>query len=201
MNIISNTCIGSFITRDFLKTPYNNPFCWNIIDSNSICSLIENYDKINFNNYELLKGYNLPNYMEKYWNMYIKIDNKINVYYIHYRFNPLDTKPRKAACGLATDVFYNKIWEYIVEKYETRIKRMKEQNEKPIFVLGSSWPAHSLSYKMINKISKIKTNYKIIMASTVDIDFDLPINCYYYKHEVYKNNKELSKQIYEKYIK
>lgn len=82
MNIISNSCLGSYITRDYLKTKYNNPFCWSVIDDNSICTLINDYYNINFKNYELTKDNN--------WNFYLTIDNKIKVWYVHYKFSEKD---------------------------------------------------------------------------------------------------------------
>lgn len=186
MNIISNSCLGSYITRDYLKTKYNNPFCWSVIDDNSICTLINDYYNINFKNYELTKDNN--------WNFYLTIDNKIKVWYVHYKFSEKDTMIRKND----VDVFYNKIWEYIIDCYNKRIIRMIET---PVFVLGSSWGGGALSKELIKKITEIKTNFKIIMTSNVDIDFKMPDNCFYYKHNLFQDNVTLSKQIYEKYIK
>lgn len=186
MNIISNSCLGSYISRDCLKSPYNNPFCWSVIDDNSICNLIKNYQKIDFNKYELTK--------DKNWNFYITIDKQVKVWYVHYRFSKTDNTIRKDD----VDVFYNKIWEYIIDCYEKRIKRM---TETPIFVLGSSWGGGALTKNSIKSISQIQTNYKIIMTSNVDIDFKLPNNCKYFKHNLFQDNVTLSNQIYENYIK
>lgn len=198
MNIISNSCLGAFIQKDFLKQPYSNPFCWNVIEDNSIINLISMYDTINFKKYELLRGNNLPYYTDKDCNFYLNIDNKVKVYYVHYRFSKNDTKPRKANYGNATDILYNKIWKYIIDCYEKRLQRMKDE---PIFVLGSSWSGGALKYDTIKRISNIRTNYKIIMTSNIDIDFKLPSNCYYYKHNVFRNNLKLSKEVFEKYFK
>ena len=142
MNIISNSCLGSYITRDYLNEPYSNPFCWSVIDDVSIINLIKNYKNINFNKYELTK--------DKNWNFYITIDKLVKVWYVHYRFSKNDNKIRKND----VDVFYNRIWEYIIKCYETRLKRMKEE---PIFVLGSSWGGGALSKDEIYKINNIKT--------------------------------------------
>lgn len=55
MNIITNNCLGGFIYRDILKTEYQNPFIWTYIKTNEFIFLCENYNKINFHNYELSK--------------------------------------------------------------------------------------------------------------------------------------------------
>jgi len=60
-----------------MLTEFSNPFCWNIIEYESMYNLIKYYDSINFFNYTLefdniLKTYN------------VIIDNKVKVKYIHY---------------------------------------------------------------------------------------------------------------------
>ena len=186
MNLIGNSCLSSFITKEHIKEGYSNPFCWNVIDVNSFCYLIENFDKINFWNYELVK--------DKNWNFSIIIDNRVKVNFVHYKFS----KDISKITVKGLDVFYNKIWTYIVEKYENRLKRMLEKKEVPIFIIGSSYDKTfgAVDDDDIKKIAKIKTNYKIIVTSDKDIDFQLPNNVIYYKHAVIKNNKLLSKQLF-----
>lgn len=186
MNLIGNSCLSSFITKEHIKEGYSNPFCWSVIDINSFCYLIENFDKINFWNYELVKDEN--------WNFYIIIDEKIKVKFIHYKFS----KQHSTILRKGLDVFYNKIWTYIVEKYETRLKRMLEKKEEPIFIIGSSYDKSfgAVDENDIKKLSKLKTNYKIIITSDKDINFQLPNNIVYYKHTVNKNNKYLSEKLF-----
>ena len=186
MNLIGNTCLSSFIIRDYIKIPYNNPFCWNVIDIDSFCYLIENYNKINFKDYELIKDSN--------WNFSLIIDKKIKTQYVHYKFSIEDKIIRKNNL----DVYYNKIWLYIIEKYEKRLKIMLEQQEEPIFIIGSSYDKSfgSVDLNDIKKIINIKTKYKIIITSNIDLNFDLPSNIIYYKHSIIKNNCMLSKLLY-----
>ena len=35
------------------------------------------------------------------------------------------------------DICYNKIWEYIINRYEERIERMNNENTKPIFCIAN----------------------------------------------------------------
>lgn len=187
MNIISNSCLGAFLYKEVLRIPYSNPFCWNVIDDESLVYLIQNYDKIDFENFELVK--------DEHKNFYIVIDNHVKVWFIHYRYSEKDTSIRIEG----EDVFYSKIWEYIVECYEKRLERMRIANENPTFVLGTSWDFGKVTYSLAEKISKIETDYKIIMTGNFDLDFELPKNCLYIKHSCHRDNKKLAEYI-RKYI-
>lgn len=123
MNLISQNCLTGDLNRYYFHNEYQNPFVWTVISFNDMYKLINEWDNINFLNYTLVK--------DKNWNFSIVIDNKIKIQYVHYKFSPQDNKPRK----VGVDIYYNKIWEYIVEKYEKRIKRMLEKNQKPIFCI------------------------------------------------------------------
>lgn len=185
MNIISNTCLGAYIQRDILHQQYNNPFCWNIIDAKSMLYLIENYDSINFMNYELVK--------DAKWNFTLIIDKHIYVKYVHYLFSPMDDSPRIHNA----DVYYNKIWEYIIHKYEERLIRMKENNLKPIFVIGTSWPGNFYTAKEIEMIANANTNYKIIISNN-NLHANIKRNnVSYYDNNIKLDNLRLSKEIYE----
>ena len=45
MNIIANSCVGSDIITKILNERFENPFCWCVIDFNSMCTLIKDYEK------------------------------------------------------------------------------------------------------------------------------------------------------------
>lgn len=113
MNIIGNNCIGGFIYRDLLKTKYENPFIWSRLLSPHFENLLLNWDNINFQNIDLKCYSKLDDWR-------IIIDNKIEVEYRHMKFDKNYNTP------VIQDVFvyYNKIWEYIIEKYNTRLIRM-----------------------------------------------------------------------------
>ena len=118
MNIISHNCVGGRIyNKKNLK--YGNPFMWCVIPPDDFYYLYCNYNEIDFNNITLIK--------EKFYK--IVIDNKVNVYYVHYLYDKNATTPIKKT---PIDIVYNRIDEYIIEKYKTRLERMKE---KPIFIV------------------------------------------------------------------
>lgn len=153
MNLVNNSCIGSYITQKISPDGFHNPFQWCQIDFDSMYYMIKNWSSINWFNYELIK--------DDKWNFSIIIDNHIKVNYIHYKFDKNALFP----IVKGTEVFYCKIWEYIVEKYETRIKRMLKYNEEPIFILANIHD-YEINYYTIEEQNKIieLNKYKTIIA-------------------------------------
>jgi len=125
MNLISQNCLAGNLYQFFVKEKFGNPFIWSVIDFNSMKYLIENWDKINFHNYELVKDEN--------WNFSIIIGNKVKVQYVHYLFDANSNKIRYVSNP--GNVYWNKIWEYITQKYKERLFVMEQSNEKPIFCI------------------------------------------------------------------
>ena len=125
MIIISHNCLAGHLYH-LIGQKYSCPFIWTVIDFNSMKTLITEWNKINFDNYRLEK--------DDKWNFRIIIDNKVKVQYVHYKFDSRFNTPVKLGPG---DICYNKIWEYIVSKYEERVKRMKVENTIPIFCIAN----------------------------------------------------------------
>jgi len=156
MNIISNNCVGGFL-YNLNKEKYKNPFIWMRITGESLKTLITQYDKIDFRNYELQK--------DNKWNMYIIVDNKLKIHYSHYKFNKDYDKPTK----VKDCIMYNKIWEYVIEKYEKHISVM---NEAPVFVIDA-WEGmyndekeqfkEKSTKEFLNELLKNEFQYKIII--------------------------------------
>lgn len=109
---IGNDCTGARIYQTKNKE-YDNPFMWCLIPPKSFSYLYHNFNTIDFKNIELKK--------DGPWYKVI-IDGNVTVYYPHYRFDAAFTKPTVGKSGI--DVYYNKIDEYIVEKYMLRQTRM-----------------------------------------------------------------------------
>lgn len=123
MNLISQNCLTGDLNRYHFHTKYSSPFIWTVIAFEDMKKLITEWNSINFLDYELLRDEN--------WNFSILIDKKVKIQYVHYKFSPDDKIPRKDG----VDIYYSRIWEYIVEKYEKRIKRMLDRNEAPLFCI------------------------------------------------------------------
>lgn len=149
MLLITNNCTGGYFYRDVVKKEYNHPFFWGTMRL-SMLDLVLNFDTINFDNYEIIK--------DKKWNFSLKIDNKITYDLLHYHFSVYDNQPRNAGC----DIYYNRIWEYILYKYETRLARFKELKENPIFAI--QWfPGDGFNENILNEFIKNEFKYKTII--------------------------------------
>ena len=153
MQIISNNCLGGYIYRDILNEEYQNPFIWSKITEPNFITLLEHLNKIDFNKYELKKnGTNLKD------GFHVLVDNKIHINYSHFIFDPTCNNPKTDGVS----VYYNKIWEYIIEKYEKRLKRFNLQDE--ICIALEDYPQCPYN---INKILEIciNNNWKVILIS------------------------------------
>lgn len=150
MNLIGNSCVASFITRDFLKEKYKNPFCWTSMDFESIYNLIKKYDTIDFNN---VKFINIGNFYQAI------LDNDIKINYIHY----LNDDKCENLTFDRSNVKCKEILPYVKKKYFDRIKLIKE--EEPIFILAAGYyQEYYMTDKEIQKIIDINSKYRIIIS-------------------------------------
>lgn len=81
MLVISNNCCGGrFYQQTNMK--FNNPFIWMICPYDSIIYIMNNFDKIDWFNYEFEKSKLKEN------TFIIKVENNIEIHYVHYKFDP-----------------------------------------------------------------------------------------------------------------
>ena len=145
--IICNDCLGARLYEKLGKQ-FSNPFMWNVIKPADFLKLCANWNKIDFEK--------IRSIYDKENNMYgLEIDNKISIYYPHYKKDDSHLTPFKQGI----DVFYKFIDKYITEKYFARLERMKE---RPIFILdvdrnfGSNYePEHVRIFSRMKDIEKI----------------------------------------------
>ena len=123
-NIVCNDCVGARIYQA-KDCNYRNPFIWCLIPPKDFAVLYENFDSINFKKYRLAK--------DGQWYKII-IDEKVTVYYPHYRYDPDSKEPKPKKPG-DLNIYYNKIEDYIIERYEARLLRM---SGKPVFVIDDN---------------------------------------------------------------
>lgn len=116
MNIVTTNCLGGHIYRDLLRTKYGNPFVWTNIWNKDFIELIKYWDEINLENYQLLHVANGSKTLK------LLIDSRVNVEYNHYIFSKIHNIPTK----IGIDIYYDKIWEYLIEKYEKRLSSMSK---------------------------------------------------------------------------
>ena len=176
-NIIGNSCSGSYLTKNFEEHNFINPFCWNIIDFNSMYNLIKNYDTINWKNYALKK--------ENDNSFSIIIDGIVNVNYVHYNYTA-NVDKKIVETDEDTDFISKNIEPYLIEKYETRVKRMNELNIPPIFILASRNLVCKNNYtpEQIKQILELNTPYIIIAATEFKIDYTISQNYKFKNREI-----------------
>lgn len=156
MKTICNSCVGSFLTRCCYNTPLITPFNWCQLDAKSALYLITNWNNINFEDYELIKDDN--------WNFSILIEKEIQIRYVHYKFDSKVNGVKK----IGGDKVSNKIWEFIINLYERRVKQMEESNEEPIFIFSTVHETEPNYFTEKQReqiaISAKKNNLKVIFA-------------------------------------
>lgn len=163
MNIISNCCLGGFVYKDVIEQQFSNPFIWAWLNQEDMVYLVQNYDKINFKNYELSTYNNLPLKDEVCFQM--NIDDKIKIIYSHYQF--IKNKDTLEIDRKRNMVYHNRIWEYVVAKYNERLERMFSENKKPVFLICDNREGcGTFSKKQIEILSN--TKYKVMFFSRYD---------------------------------
>ena len=125
MILISQNCLSGHLYK-LLHAKYAHPFIWTVIDFNSMKNLIITWDKLDFSDFDLIKNDKLE--------FSIILNKNIKIQYVHYKFDSNKKVPTKNNIG---DISYNKIWEYIVEKYIERCKRMLADKSKPLFCIAN----------------------------------------------------------------
>jgi hypothetical protein len=187
MNLIGNTCVASYITRDYIKQPFVNPFVWNIINFDSCYNLVKYWDVLNFEKYDLTK--------DNEWNFSIIIDDKVKVQYVHYKFS----KEHNKITIKNNDVYYNKIWEYIIEKYNKRIINVKKENPIFIFATANYGLSRHIPFTLEQQkmLEELNSPYKIIISFKDMINSDKLI-CVK-QNKIFKDNGlDFSRFIYER---
>lgn len=172
-HIISNNCLAGFIYRD-LELRNQHPFIWSTLLHNDYVTLMDEYDKIDFNNFNVV-----PTMLQdqiKNGSFTVLIDNnKLKVSYVHYH----QDNECKEIVSQGNDLYYNKMQSYVDELYKRRVNRMLENGLKqPIFLLVKN------NYYSIDEFYDIAykpTKYKKIVLLPYDYQIQLdkvPRNTY-----------------------
>lgn len=120
MNVISHNCVGGRIYQQ-LNRENGNPFVWVMITPDDFWYLYNNYDNIDFTSVSVL-NYNPC--------VELIIDGRVKVLFPHYNYDKnCDTPTKKTNI----DIFYNKISDYVLEKYRVRLERM---HGAPLFIVS-----------------------------------------------------------------
>ena len=179
VNIISNCCAGATLYKNYLGIPYNNPFIWAVLYPKTVFTLLESFYTINWLNIKLEEANLMVDPSQGHRNYKIIIDNKVEIFYIHYQFN----EAQSTIYDTGVDVFYNRIWEYVIEKYISRVKRMGELKVPPSFLLCDNKEGYSFSNNDILRLLSPRP-FKIVLATDKDLShYDIPANVMVIHHD------------------
>jgi uncharacterized protein (DUF1919 family) len=147
MFLISNNCLAGFIYRDILKTKYTSPFIWTGIHPDDYIQIIDEFDKIDLTDIELVKEKDgLSN------NFDILIYGKYHVHNHHMWFDK-DAKIPSTFGPNNCDIKYYKIWEYIFNNWIRRAKRCKLENKK-LFLFYDNFNLSKNPYKLTDVMQR-----------------------------------------------
>lgn len=155
MNLVGNCCISNFIS-EMAGEGHTNPFTWIDLDFDSLYYLITNWKNIDWDDYTLNK---VTHPYQKCDLFEIVIEDKVHLRYIHYLYDNTAVQP----IIKGADVRYCKIWEYIVQKYEERLKRMLDENAPPVFI--TEWEHMNYDEAAFWKIEKTSLDYKLVVIT------------------------------------
>ena len=163
MLVFSNNCCGGRLYQK-TNTIFNNPFIWMVCPYDSIVYTMNDLCSINWMKFSLKPSSLRAN------TFILTVDDKIELHYIHYKFDPtaihitqeskFDTEEQWTG-----DVYYNKIWEFVVNKYVSRVKRMTQVNELPCFLIRDESYGNTGSVNTIKDIAYNDSIYKRIIIT------------------------------------
>lgn len=164
MFVISNNCCGGRLYQQ-TNIKFNNSFIWMVAPYDSIYYTMMNFGSIDWEDIEFHKSNLRPN------TFIVQIENNIDLHYVHYKFDPnaktiVQEKQFDREEHWTGDVFYDKIWEFIYEKYTERTKRMLSLNEEPCFLIRDESFANSNTKHSIKDIAYCGSPYKRIIITT-----------------------------------
>lgn len=156
MNLISNCCLNDFILQKW-DLGHTSPFAWADVDFASFYNLLTDYDNINFWKYELFIKLH-PYYRGRAVHG-VRIDDKVNITYIHYLQDENYQQPTR----VGADVYCPNAAEFIDAMYRRRLKRMDILQEDPIFVL--EWEHLDYNEENFMKLLKTDLKYKVVVIT------------------------------------
>ena len=165
MFVISNNCCGGMVYR-MTKVQFNNPFMWAVCPYRGIKYIMEHLYDINWGNITLSES------KLRKRSYIITVDNAFPIHFVHYKFNKKVKKPTVVTHGSnqdddwSSDIEWNHIWEYVVEKYIERVKRMVNLQEQPCFVLHEDKFDNEAYPVTLKELAEHESSFKRIIITT-----------------------------------
>ena len=148
--LVGNNCFASWI-YNYSHTPFNHPLQYGIINSNHIETLINSFWDIDFKNvqFDLISSNGNLNREKTY--VRAKIDNALEIHYIHYLKHVSGKKMR-------FDIVADDILDIASEKYERRLERLQEiRGKETPFFLFNYYSSDICGTEVVNVIDKTKS--------------------------------------------
>lgn len=155
--IIANNCCGGvfYQHKGFL---YNNPFIWMIVPYDSMAVLMTQFEHIKWNNIKMF-----PSKIKKN-TFIINVDNKVDIHYVHYIFDPKYISPTIIVDSFGKHLASKNIWIYMVNKYIQRVNEMYHSKMIPKFIIHDQvW---GVSKNTIEDLVAIKCKYKRVFITS-----------------------------------
>lgn len=158
INLVSSSCVGAYLMRDYYKCEYQNPFAWTTILPHDMRELILNWDSLNWVDIDVKLS---NNNLNKGTYPIIIINKLVCVRYVHIKFDPNARQPYTHM----NDIWCNNIWEYAFNQYIKRLRRMLNNKLIPLFIWGGDWSEQCPTYDDIEYMNAHYNNkYKVIYA-------------------------------------
>lgn len=189
INIVSNSCVGSYLTTQCFNQEFINPFTWNIIDFHSYKILLTEYDSIDFSKVRLEPTADGSKF-------YAIIDDRVRILYEHY----IKDAKQKNILTESNNVTWCNIEDYILSKYTARLKMT---GVTPVFVFGSTFADNDAGAKE-DLILTNNDRRKLIIIANADGDYARlnkleSKNTRVHLTHLVKNNRQLAFDLFEKY--
>ena len=162
MNIIANNCCGGWFYR-LHQVQFNNPFIWMVASYDSIYNAMEHFYDINWANIQLSESRLRKN------TYIITVDKLIELHYVHYILSEecteLTVRPHKLYPEYDGNILGDQIWNYVVDTYMKRTRRMIASAEQPSFLIRDEKYASVGTHKRIYDIACCPVPYKRVIIT------------------------------------
>lgn len=173
LNVICNNCGGADFYK-LNKQPYHNPFMWSCIFADDMIELIRVYDELDFENAELIKltdviahSNNYGEYDSRKHICGIRIDDKVNVFYTHYVYDPCQFEVKR----IGSDVHYIKNFEYAYNSYMRRVKRMLADTAADTIFVIIAFNRHGWNYEKVNELLQVNARHKVVLITDQCVNY------------------------------
>lgn len=171
--VIGTNCCAANFYHNYLNTPFYSPFIWSVVPYESIIKLLNSWESVDWSDIELS-----PNPVRPL-TVTITINHLIQIHYVHYFYSQQHNTPYSKGAS----IFYRHIFDYTLNKYIERVKRMLHygEMESPLFIIHEEdYNTNQCTNDLIS-IMTMSSNFKrYVITHTVNLsDVTCNSNCKY----------------------